>query len=146
MYFAGIIAFLAFLFFSTSIYTRVGTFVDPLSIIISLSFSFTMLLASGLLPDFLRGLKLMGQKENTYTIIELKKTVEAVKLMIRLLIASGTLGALIGIVGILTKLADISMLGPNLAVALLTMFYSVLFILILLPVQAKASAIIHTLE
>lgn len=84
----------------------------------------------------------MGQKINTWSLFELKKTEVALQLMIKLLLFSGLFGSIIGIVSILSNLSEISKIGSNLSVALLTFFYSVLIVFILLPVRAKVKAII----
>ena len=49
----------------------------------------------------------------------------------------GFTASLIAIVAILGTLNDISKLGPNLAVAILTLLYSLIIELLLLPIAAK---------
>ena len=49
----------------------------------------------------------------------------------------GFTASLIAFVAILGKLNDISKLGPNLAVAILTLLYSLIIELLLLPIVAK---------
>ena len=146
MYFIGLVVFIAFLVCSTFFSGALASFIDLPSIIVILAFSVPMLMASGLVADFIRGFKIMAQKVNTWSLFELKKTEIALKLMIRLLILSGLLGSMIGIVGIASSFTDISKLGPNLAIALLTLLYSILICFILLPVQAKVKAIILTMD
>ncbi len=146
MYFLGLVVFIVFLICSTMLSGSIASFIDLPSIVITLAFSIPLLMASGLLPDFVRGFKIMGQKFNTWSLFELKKTEIAIQLMIKLLLFSGLLGGIIGIVSILSNLSDISKIGPNLAVTILTFLYSVLFVFILLPVKAKVKAIIITLD
>lgn len=146
MYFIGLIVFIAILAGTTIVSGTPAAFVDLPSIIAILAFCVPMLMASGLLPDFLRGFRIMGQKVNTWSLLELKKTDIALKLTTRLLLLSGILGSIIGIIGIASSLGSMSKLGPNLAVALLTLFYSILFSLILMPVQARVKAIMITLD
>ncbi len=146
MYFLGLVVFIVFLICSTMLSGSIASFIDLPSIVITLAFSIPMLMASGLLPDFVRGFKIMGQKFNTWSLFELKKTEIAIQLMIKLLLFSGLFGCVIGIVSILSNLSDISKLGPNLAVTILTFLYSVLFVFILLPVKAKVKAIIITFD
>lgn len=123
-----------------------ASFVDMPSIIVILVLSFSMLLASGLLPDLVRGFKIMGRRENTYSSLELRKTDIAVGLSIKLLLLSGFVGFMIGLIGILAAVGDPALLGRNLAVAMVTLFYALLLIVILLPVRAKVRAIIETLD
>ena len=146
MYFIGLIVFITILAGTTIVSGTPTAFVDLPSIIAILAFCIPMLMASGLFTDFLRGFSIMGQKVNTCSLLELRKTDIALKLAVRLFLLSGILGSLIGIIGLASSLSALSRLGPNLAVALLTLFYSILFILILMPVQAKVKAILITLD
>lgn len=142
MYFLGLVVFMVFLVFSTMLSNSLASFIDLPSITITLAFSIPMLMASGLLPDFIRGFKIMGQKNNTWSLFELKKTEIALQLMIKLLLFSGLFGSIIGIVSILSNFSGMSTIGPNLSLSILTFFYSVLIVFILLPVKAKVKAII----
>lgn len=146
MYFVGLVVFISFLVGSTVLSGALASFIDLSSIIIVLTFSIPMLMASGLLTDFIRGFRIMGQKVNTWSLFELKKTEISLRLMIRLLLLSGLLGCLICIISILSSFSAISKIGPNLAIASLTLLYSVLMVFILLPVQAKVKAIILTMD
>lgn len=146
MYFVGLVVFTAFLVCSIMFSGAPASFVDLPSIIIIMAISIPMLMASGLLTDFIRGFKVMGQKVNTWSLLELKKTEVALKLMTKLLLLSGSFGSLIGVVSIFSSLSDIRKIWPNLAVALLTLLYSVLLVFILLPVQARVKAIILTMD
>lgn len=146
MYFVGLVVFIAFLVFSTLLSGVLASFIDLPSIILILSFSIPMLMASGLFTDFIRGFRIMGQKVNIWSLLELKKTEVALKLMVKLLLLSGLLGGMIGVVAIASGLSEIGKIGPNLAIALLTLLYSALLVFIVLPIQAKVRAIILTID
>ncbi|MGE5677221.1 MAG: hypothetical protein ACM3ZR_04105 [Pseudomonadota bacterium] len=146
MYIIGITIFLGFLAFSASMSGGLSAFVDLPSLILILSFSIPMLMASGLTQDFTRGFRIMGQKINTCSLLELRKTQTAIKLMVKLLLISGLIGTLAGIVGMAVTMHDMSYFMPNLAVSLLTLLYSLLFICLLLPVKARVNAIILTIK
>jgi flagellar motor component MotA len=146
MYIIGITIFLAFLAFSASMSGGLSAFVDLPSIILILSFSIPMLMASGLTKDFTRGFRIMGQKINTSSLLELRKTQTALKLMIKLLLFSGLIGTLTGIVGMSINMHDLSNFMPNLAVSLLTLLYSLLLVCLLLPVKARVNTIILTMK
>ncbi|HNR03259.1 MAG TPA: MotA/TolQ/ExbB proton channel family protein [Bacillota bacterium] len=88
----------------------------------------------------------MGNKVNLWSKIELNKTEIALSLAIKLLLFSGLLGSIIGMISILASLSNLSKIGPNLAVSFLTMLYSVLFVFILLPVQSKVKAMILSMD
>ena len=146
MYFADIALFIAFLVFSTIISGSIAFFIDLPSVLIILSFTIPMLMASGLFTDFIRGFKIMGNKVNLWSKIELNKTEIALSLAIKLLLFSGLLGSIIGMISILASLSNLSKIGPNLAVSSLTLLYSVLIVFILLPVQFKVKAMILTMD
>ncbi|WP_055666035.1 MotA/TolQ/ExbB proton channel family protein [Desnuesiella massiliensis] len=147
MYFLGVMFFILILFASTSYYSSATLFIDVSNFIFILAFSISMLLASGLFSDFVRGFKIMMQKENKYSLLELRKTEKAIKLMLELIILSGLLGAIIGMVLILAWIGvDNIKLARGAAVALLSLFYSIFFSIILLPIKAKVKAIILTIE
>lgn len=146
MYIVGLIVYVAFLVGITFLCGKPAIFVDLPSIVVILGPTLALLLASGLMPDFARGFAVMAQKENTHSRLELQKTETAVGLALRLLLLSGFLGSLIGVVALLASLSDISTLGRGLSVALLTLLYAVLFSFILLPIRAKIQAILHTLD
>jgi flagellar motor component MotA len=78
--------------------------------------------------------------------IELSRTEIALRLAIKLLLFSGLLGSIIGMISILSSLSNMNHLGQNLAVSFLTVLYSVLIVFILLPVQAKVKAMILTMD
>lgn len=146
MYFLGLVVFMVFLVCSTLLSNSLASFIDLPSITITLAFSIPMLMASGLLPDFIRGFIIMGQKINTWSLFELKKTEIALQLMIKLLLFSGLFGSIIGLVSILSNFSGMSTIGPNLSLSILTFFYSVLIVFILLPIKAKVKAIILEFE
>ena len=68
---------------------------------------------------------------------ELRRTLAAFKLVLVGLPIGGFAASLIAFVAILGKMNDISSLGPNLAVAILTLLYSLVIELLLLPMAAK---------
>ncbi len=146
MYIVGLIVYVAFLIGISFLSGKPAIFVDFPSIIVILGPTMALLLASGLMPDFLRGFQVMAQKENTHSRLELQKTETSVGLVIRLLLLSGFLGSLVGIISMLALLSDPTTLGRNASVSLLTMLYAVLFSFILLPIRAKIRAILHTLD
>ena len=146
MYFAGFVIFIALLIISTSLSGSMAFFVDLPSMLIILAFSLPMLMASGLFPDFIRAFKIMGRKVNVWSMIELNRTEIALRLAIKLLLSSGLLGCIIGIVSMLSTTGGMRNLGPNIAVSLLTVLYSILIVFILLPLQAKVKSMILTME
>lgn len=146
MYFIGIIIFLAFLVLLSSFSSGLMSFFDLSSLAVILAFSIPTLMASGLLPDFLKGFRLMGQKVNHYTKLDLERILEAANLAIKALLLSGTIGLILGFAGVLRNLANPSQLGPNLAIALMTILYSLVFISMILPIKSRVRTIIKMME
>jgi len=146
MYFIGIFIFLALLIGAGSFSSSITSYIDFPSIVLIIGFTIPIMMASGLLSDFLKGFKLMGQNENPYTSIELKRMLIANKLGISLILISAIMGTIMGGIAILTNVSDMSMLGPSFAVAILTTFYALVLTVVLLPIQAKIKAILSTLE
>jgi len=146
MYLIGIIIFLVLLVLLSSLNSGFMVFLDFPSLIIILALSIPTLMASGLLPDFFKGFKLMGQNVNYYTKLDLERILEANKLAVSAFLLSGAIGLISGFIGVLTNLADPSALGHNLAVALYTVLYSLIFIALVLPIKSRVKTIINTME
>ncbi len=146
MYLIGVILFLAVVAGLGLLSATLGSFIDFPSLFVILGLSLSILLASGLLPDFLKGFKLMGAKENPFTALELKRIRRACRLAIQSFLLGGFVGTMIGSVGVLASLNDPAKIGPNLAVAMLTVLYALIFVFLVLPVQAKVKTVLDTLE
>ena len=146
MYLVGIVIFVAALAGIAFLTAAPLAFVDLPSLLVILALSAAALAASGLMGDFFRSFKLMGQKANPFSAIELRRMQVAVKLAVRALLLSGAVGAVMGVVAMLSQIGDPSAIGPNCAVALLTMLYAVIFVFMLLPVQAKVKAVLATMD
>ena len=72
-----------------------------------------------------------------YPIRCLKRSLEAVQLVQKLILYSSMISSIIAFVTILTCLEDTATLGPCLAVAILIVFYAAILELFLIPVKAK---------
>ena len=72
------------------------------------------------------------------------RTLAAFKLVLIALPIDGLVSSLIAFVAVLGLLTDPIALGPNLAVAILTLLYSLILELLLLPVAAKVWAMKKT--
>lgn len=144
MYLIGLVVFLVILMGISSFSGAPMAFVDFPSIIVILGISLPILLASGLTKDLLRGFKVMHQRENQFTAIELRRTLSALKMTRHTLILAGGLGTLIGTVGMLSQLSNPSQIGPNMAVALLTVVYAIILTGAIVPIQYRIEAILST--
>jgi len=79
------------------------------------------------------------KKNYAYTKAELVSLSCAIKNTVKFTLATGGIGFLLGLVACLKNLEDRNMLGPNIAVSLITVFYSIFVsYLIFFPVQAWA--------
>lgn len=148
MYFLGVLLYIVFLVILSAFSSPASAllFVDLPSLIVILALTLPMLMASGLLSDFFKGFMLMGKKVNYYSSIDLKRIIEADKLAIQTLIIAGGIGAITGTISLLSNISDMSKFGPSLAIAMITVLYSLIFISVILPVKAKVSTILKTLE
>lgn len=146
MYLLGILLYIICLIFISTLGGNLSYFLDLPSLFIILALTLPMLLASGLLSDFFKGFSLMVKKVNLYSAIDLKRILEADKLAIRSLVIAGLVGSITGMIAILAHLNEPTKLGPALSVALITVLYSLIFISLILPVKAKVSSVLATLE
>ena len=109
-------------------------FFDLPALILLLLLVVPMLVVSGSGRDFLNVFSI-GKKE--YPIRSLKRSLEAVQLVQKLILYSSMISCIMAIVTILTCLEDTATLGPCLAVAMLIVFYAAVLELFLIPVKAK---------
>lgn len=141
MYILAIIIILATMFISSG-GTQLFVFLDLPSLIVVFTLSLSLLFVSGLWRDFRRALKISVSKDNFYNIHELKRAELSVRLTQRLLFASGAFASLLGLIAMFALLDDTASFLPAVSVALLTLFYSLIFILLLFPINYRIKAII----
>lgn len=146
MYFIGLIVFFITLIYSILVgqqgWGSLLNFTDIPSLFIIAFITVPMLIASGLFNDFKRSFKVMVNKHIKFTKLELQRSLEAINLTMKLIMYSGFLGSLIGLVTMLRNLDDPNAIGPNCAVMLLTVFYALFLSLIFMPIQAKLKTLI----
>ena len=112
-------------------------YLDSPSLLLITILMLILLFMCGLTKDFFRGIVIFFGKNMTMEADEARRTLAAFKLVLIGLPIGGFTASLIAFVAILGKLNDISKLGPNLAVAILTLLYSLIIELLLLPIAAK---------
>jgi flagellar motor component MotA len=150
MYLLAIILFLLGTFYGVtvgqdSISSAVLPFYDPVSLLIIIFITVPMLLSSGLFGDLKRAFKVISSKKVNYSKIELLRAQEAVRLTVRLLLLSGGFSTLISLITICRDIEDkVEVLGPNIALSLLTVFYSIFGCIIFVPIQSKLKVLILT--
>lgn len=146
MRFSSILGFILFILTLILIFSPMAIVIDFQSLIVILGITIPVLLLSGLFKDFVKSFRLLTLSENPFSKIELKKMQASIKLTIKLLGFSGILAAFVGVIASLNGFTDMAILFSNLAISLIAPLYSVLFIIILLPIEAKIKAILSTLE
>lgn len=104
-----------------------GGILDVPSALIVGFVSVGVLFLSGRGGDFLNALKIAATG-NPAGQTEIKKSLAAVSTFSKLLLLSGGIGFIIGAIGMLNNVDDISAIGPNLAVALIAPFYALILI------------------
>lgn len=106
------------------------------SLIIVLVFTVPVLLKGGVWKDFKRAWRLL-QKNYTCHLSDLRRTLDVVEMMQKQVLYGGVVSVLMTFITILRQLYDPASLGPNLAVAILSMLYALLFEMLLLPLQLE---------
>lgn len=111
-------------------------FVDLPSLLIILLICIPLLISSGLFKDFNNAFRIALNKKAEYGLIEIKRAIEAVSLTIKTLLCAGIFLFAASLLQILKMLSDLTELGPTIAVALLTLIYTLIFALMLLPIKS----------
>lgn len=115
--------------------------IDLTSLLMLLFISIPILLISGLGKDFLNAFRLFFGKKKQSGLVEKKKAVEAMDLMMKALIYSGIFIVIVQFVGLGFSLEsfDREILVPNLMVLPIPLFYSLILDLLLLPIKGRLS-------
>ena len=119
-------------------------FIDMPSLILIVGFLILALGISGQMRYFWLGIK-AAYVRNTFRIEEiacLEKAEYALGFGIKIVLMTGIITALISFVTIMAILDDPYALGPNLAVAILTFLYGVVFSMILMILKARVHNLI----
>lgn len=122
--------------------SRVVYFLDIPSVVFVLAIQLIVLGAGGQMKSFMEAFKLIfGKKIEIEDDIAVKaaKCEFAMKYAQRGAIQGGILSSIMGFVSVLAIVWSQSpdTIGPNMAVAVLSLFYGVLFVLILMPIQGR---------
>jgi len=98
-----------------------------------------ILASAGLVKDFNVALKLALGKKKAESMLQLKKAKEAIKLTGEVCLASGVMGICCGIIKIFYSYKGLGMasLLADSGVSMLTLFYSLIIYLLLLPIESK---------
>lgn len=146
MYIISIFLFLLFAIGISLFSAEPKIFIDLPSLLIIIGLTLPLIVASGLFNDFVRGFVIMTQQANKFTPIELKRSLEAVKLAIIGILLSGILGTLVGFVAICHNAINQDSLLTSLGIASLSSLYSLVLVMMLLPMLSRIKSLIYTLE
>ncbi len=106
------------------------------SLIIILVFTVPVLVRGGVWKDFMRAFFLM-KKGYACHLSELRRTQDVLEMLQRQVFCAGILSMLLTLISIMRNLSDPATLGPNLAVAILTILYATVIEMLLLPLQLE---------
>ena len=114
-------------------------FIDMPSFILIFGFLVLALGVGGQMKYFWLGIRAAFVRNtlNMEEMAQLKKAEYALGFGIRIILMTGLVTAMISFVSIMGNLDDLDVLGPNLAVATLTMLYGVAFSMVLLVFKAR---------
>ena len=119
--------------FCAGIYFPMANFIDFPTMILLLLFVIPSIIVSGRGKSFLQAFSI-GKKE--YRLMEMKKSLEAVKLVEKFVLCGTLLCLVVTLIVILHTLMDPSAIGPNVAIALVSIFYCVILEFFLVTIEA----------
>lgn len=112
------------------------TLMDLPSFVIILVFIVPVLIRGGLWNDFKRAFLLL-KKGYTCHLSELRRTQDVLEMLQKQVVCAGIMAMLITFIIIMRTLRDLHALGPNLAVAILTVLYATIIEMLLLPLHLE---------
>lgn len=116
------------------IISKLRYFIDTPSILVIVLIVAPALVVSGMGKDFGRAFT-VGKKE--YSLHQLKRSAEAVQMVQRLVVCGAGITVVMSLVVIMCMLDTIETIGPNLAVAVLAVFYAFIIEFLLAPLKAN---------
>lgn len=130
-----IVIFLGNIFMGTGGISSIPWFIDLPSIILIIIVLIPGLLIMGAWKDFLKSFS-VGMKP--YSLLELKNIIGAVDAAQKITVFAALFAIIISGVLVLGNIADLSSIGPNLAVCFLAGLYAVIIEFFLLPLRLNA--------
>ena len=117
--------------------SAIRNFIDVPSVLYVLLPSFIILATSGLWNSFWRAFQYIWGEKDLNDVVQVKKSILALKTAMRVFILCGLIMSCMSVVVILRQLSNPEMLGPLVAVTVLSTFYGLLFSLFLIPVKTN---------
>lgn len=107
-------------------------FIDFPTLLVMIIFVVPVLMRGGVWRDFKRAFKLL-KKDYTCRLSELRRTKDVLEMIQKQVWYAGILTMMVSVMYVMANISDPAMLGPNIAVVVLTLFYAVIFEMLLLP-------------
>lgn len=123
-------------FFQEGLRNIANVLVDLPSLIIILVFTVPVLIRNGVWKDFKRAFFLL-KKGYACHLSELKRTQDVLEMLQRQVFCAGIVAMLLTFINIMRSLSDLASLGPNIAVAVMTVLYATVIEMLLLPLQLE---------
>lgn len=119
-----------------NLYHTVSVLFDLQSLVIMLVFIVPSLVRGGVWKDFKRAFLLL-KKGYTCHLSELRRTQDVLEMLQKQVVYAGIMVMLLTFINIMRQLSDPASLGPNLAVAILTVLYATIVEMLLLPLHLE---------
>lgn len=119
-----------------NLYHTVSVLFDLQSLVIMLVFIVPSLVRGGVWKDFKRAFFLL-KKGYTCHLSELRRTQDVLEMLQKQVVYAGIMVMLLTFINIMRQLSDPASLGPNLAVAILTVLYATIVEMLLLPLHLE---------
>lgn len=111
-------------------------FIDFPTLLVMVIFVVPVLMRGGMWKDFKRAFQLL-RKRYDCRLSELRRTKDVLEMIQKQIWYAGILTMMVSIMYIMVNISDPSLLGPNVAISILTLFYTVVLEMLLLPLQLE---------
>ena len=111
-------------------------FIDFPTLLVMVIFVVPVLMRGGMWKDFKRAFQLL-KKRYDCRLSELRRTKDVLEMIQKQIWYAGILTMMVSILYIMVNISDPSLLGPNVAISILTLFYTVVLEMLLLPLQLE---------
>lgn len=105
-----------------------------------------MFLISGMTENLKYAFSCMAKRNISYSKKELSNALEAIYLAKKLILCAGGMGSLIVFITGLHYMDDVAFLGPMVSGLVYPLFFSIFFLLIFYPIEAKLKKLMNNLE
>lgn len=118
-------------------------FIDAPTLISILGITLIIVIFSGSTKDLFCAFSICFGKNSIFSLEDAKDAINALKVLFSSILISGGISFLIGTISFLGQISDASFIGPNLAVASLSLLYSFILALLILPIQKRLQTIMN---